>query len=178
MVFSVTSFPGLPWLQFLIACSMQTVSNQKLEPGNEVSSVHMTSTTSPTLVPLTCTKPCIYKMLHLKVFDMLIYCWLIWVQQVQNIGKLILWRVDLMRVDLMRVDLVASVSWKLILCKEAKSYNLYSHTFSQTQTQLKEGLSWFHGTSHTSEVKTDNSVVTSSLNKQQSYVDVPWTAWG
>ena len=30
----IASFPGLPWLQFLIACSMQkTASDQKLEPG-------------------------------------------------------------------------------------------------------------------------------------------------
>ena len=29
-------FPGLPWLQFLIACS-----NQKLEPGNEANVNHV-----------------------------------------------------------------------------------------------------------------------------------------
>ena len=30
---SIISFPGLPWLRFLITCSMHTVSNQKLASG-------------------------------------------------------------------------------------------------------------------------------------------------
>ena len=37
----LASFPGLPRLQFLIAWSMHTASNQKLEPGKAIA-LHLT----------------------------------------------------------------------------------------------------------------------------------------